>query len=176
MMWVPLVVLATVTVVVGLAGFAGLNEGFAKFLNGGTSVTYHPGPALDTLTVIGVGVAILGILVSWTAYGLGSGWVRALVASPIGKPVYTLLYHRSYLDELYTLLIKWVIFGLSNGAALFDRYVIDGIVNGSARAVLGIGKLTRRSETGVLQNYGAALFGGAMIILLLFFVAVGAIH
>ena len=176
MMWLPLVVLATVTVVVGLAGFAGLNEGFAKFLNGGTSVAYHPGPALDLLTVIGVATAILGILVAWSAYGLGAGWVKALVASPVGKPIYTLLYHRYYLDELYTFLIRIVIFGLSNGAALFDRYVIDGVVNGAARSVLGIGKLTRRSETGVLQNYGAALFGGAMIILLLFFVAVGAIH
>ncbi len=58
---------------------------------------------------------------------------------------------------------------------LFDRYVIDGIVNGSARAVRGLGDLTRRSETGELQSYGAAMFGGALIILIAFFIAIGAI-
>ena len=47
---------------------------------------------------------------------------------------------------------------------LFDKYIIDGIVNGTGRFVRGLGSVTRRSETGLLQNYGAALFGGALLI------------
>ena len=43
------------------------------------------------------------------------------------------------------------------------------------RAVRGLGSITRRTETGKLQNYGAALFGGAMIILLIVFFATGVI-
>ncbi len=39
----------------------------------------------------------------------------------------------------------------------------------------GLGDLTRRSETGELQSYGAAMFGGALIILIAFFIAIGAI-
>jgi NADH-quinone oxidoreductase subunit L len=174
-MWLPLAILATITVVVGVAGFFGLNNAFAQFLNGGTAVTYDAGVPLDTLTLIGVGVALLGILFSWATYGLGAIPATLLTSNPIGRAIYRLLYRRYYLDELYMLLIRWIIFGLSHGCELFDRYVIDGIVNGSAHAVLGIGRLTRRSETGELQNYGAALFGGAMIILIVFFIAVGAI-
>ncbi len=73
-------------------------------------------------------------------------------------------------------LIRVFVFGLSNAAVWIDQHVIDGVVNGSARAVRGIGNITRRTETGALQSYGAALFGGAMIILLIvFFAATGVI-
>ena len=71
-------------------------------------------------------------------------------------------------------IIKVVVLGLSNGAALFDKYVVDGIVNGSAATVKRIGDATRRTETGALQNYGAAIFGGALIIMLVLFIATGA--
>ncbi|MGH2514376.1 MAG: hypothetical protein ACRDHP_01845, partial [Ktedonobacterales bacterium] len=116
-----------------------------------------------------------GILMAWSAYGLAWGWVPALVRNPVGGFVYRILKNRYYLDELYMWLIKYGVLGLSSAAAGFDRYVIDGIVNGSASFVRGLGKVTRRSETGELQNYGAALFGGAMIILIAFFIAVGVI-
>ena len=57
----------------------------------------------------------------------------------------------------------YFIFGLSNFAVWLRQNIIDGIVNGSARLVRGIGSVTRRTETGQLQDYGAALFGGAMV-------------
>src|SRR5579859_507117 len=174
-MWLPLTILATVTVVVGLAGFANFANTFAIFLHGGAPISYNASPTLDGLTVASVGVGVIGILLAWSAYGLGWGWVNALVSNPVGGFVYRILKNRYYLDELYMFIIKYGVLGLSNAAAGFDKYVIDGIVNGSASFVRGLGSVTRKSETGALQNYGAAIFGGAMIILIVFFIAVGVI-
>jgi NADH-quinone oxidoreductase subunit L len=174
-MWIPLVLLAGATIVIGLFGFAGLNQGFAWFLNGGANVTYPVAPALDLMTLVGVGTGVVGILLAWAVYGLGWGLNVALAKSAVTRPVYTLLYRRYFLNELYGWIIKYIVLGLANLCALFDAYVIDGIVNGSARFVRGLGSVTRRSETGVVQNYGAALFGGAIIIMLIIFFATGAI-
>ena len=174
-MWVPLVILALVTIGVGLAGFAGINSSFAQFLNGGTPVNYSTAPVLDLLTVVGVAAAVLGILIAWAMYGVGVVPATALVRNPIGAFVYSVLAHRYYIDELYMLIIKYIVLGLAGFCAGFDRIVIDGIVNGTASFIRGLGNVTRRSESGFLQNYGAAMFGGAMIILIAFFIAVGAI-
>ena len=176
-MWVPLVLLAAVTIGVGLAGFAGLNNSFATFLNGGAALPagYNVTPSLDGLTYVGVAAAVLGIVIAWAMYGVGAIPATALIRNPLGAFVYRVLAHRYYLDELYALIIKYIVLGLAGLCATFDAIVIDGIVNGSARFVRGLGSVTRRSESGFLQNYGAAMFGGAMIILIAFFIAVGAI-
>jgi proton-translocating NADH-quinone oxidoreductase chain L len=171
----PLMVLAAATVLIGLAGFTGLNQGFAWFLNSGVNVSFAVTPGLDLLTLFGVGAGVLGIALAWLMYGLGIVPATAFTSNPIGAFVHRVLYNKYYLDDLYALIVKYIALGLANLAALFDKYIIDGIVNGSAKAVRSLGSLTRRTETGKLQNYGAALFGGAMIILLIIFFATGAI-
>ncbi|HEX8996804.1 MAG TPA: NADH-quinone oxidoreductase subunit L [Ktedonobacterales bacterium] len=168
-MTLPLILLAFPTV---LLGFWSINSGFANFLTAGT-VTYE-NPFADPLTYIGVVMALGGIGLAWLVYGLEVIPARVFTSNPVGRAIYTVLINKFYLDELYDWLIKYVVLGLSNGAALFDKYVVDGIVNGSASAVQRLGDATRRTETGVLQNYGAALFGGALIIALAVFIATGA--
>jgi len=63
----------------------------------------------------------------------------------VGAFIYKVLLNKYYIDELYGLIIRYILFGLANFAALFDRYVIDGIVNGSASLVRGIGRATARA-------------------------------
>jgi proton-translocating NADH-quinone oxidoreductase chain L len=177
-MVLPLVILAVTTIVIGIVSIpqlGNLNVAFAQFLNNGTPVDYPVSPALDGLTIIGVAAAIVGIGTAWAIYGLGIVPANVLTRNPVGAGVYRVLKNRYYLDEFYALLIRYVVIGLSQAAAGFDKYVIDGVVNGTALLVRGIGNITRRSETGELQNYGAALFGGAIIILLVIFFATGAI-
>jgi len=175
-MTVPLVVLALLTIGIGIAGFFGFSEGFAAFLNGGTPVTFTVTPGVDPLTYIGVGFGVVGIFVAWLMYGVRVIPANVLTSNPVGAFVQRVLWHGYYLDELYALIIRYILLGLAAFAAGFDRVVIDGLVNGSARFVRGLGGITRRTETGFLQNYGAALFGGAMIILIAFFIAVGVIR
>jgi NADH-quinone oxidoreductase subunit L len=117
---------------------------------------------------------VVGIGLAWLVYGLEIVPARVFTSNPLGRAIYTVILNKFYVDELYGWIIKYIALGLANGAALFDKYIIDGIVNGSATSVQRIGDATRRTETGALQNYGAAIFGGALIIALAVFIATGA--
>ena len=60
--------------------------------------------------------------------------------------------------------------GGSRAIAIFDLSVIDGIVNGIGRVVAALGAAARQIQTGRVQGYGLALFGGfAVIALVLLF-------
>src|SRR5262249_40985518 len=144
--------------------------GFADFLTG-KSIEFV-NPFTEGLTYIGVAVAVAGITLSWLIYGLGVLPVRIFMGNPVGGFIYRVLLNKDFIDELYGLIVRYIVLGLANFAALFDRYVIDGIVNGSAYFVRGIGRATSRSETGLLQNYGASLFGGVLILLIAVLLAV----
>jgi NADH:ubiquinone oxidoreductase subunit 5 (subunit L)/multisubunit Na+/H+ antiporter MnhA subunit len=93
--------------------------------------------------------------------------------------VHRFLVHKWYFDELYNAVLVRPILALCRGAAAFDRYVIDGIVNGSgslavllsrmeglfdnlavdglvnlsARVVYVVGDWGRGIQTGKLRNY-----------------------
>ncbi len=168
-MTVPLMLLAIPTVI---GGAWSINNNFADFLT--NSVIPYQSPFADPLTYVGIAVALTGIALAWMMYGLEVVPANAFTGNPLGKAVYTVLLNKYYLDELYGWLIKVFVLGLSNGVALFDKYVVDGVVNGSASTVKRIGDATRRTQTGVLQTYGAAIFGGALLIILALFIATGA--
>jgi NADH-quinone oxidoreductase subunit L len=98
----------------------------------------------------------------------------ALTRNRIGAFIYRVLLNKYYVDEFYGGVIRYLVFGLSYGEQAFDRYVIDGVVNGSAVVIRGAGNIFKRTETGRLQNYAAAIFGGALIILIAVFIFVQA--
>ena len=74
---------------------------------------------------------MVGIALAWLMYGVEMCPAKLFTGNPIGAFVYRVLFHKYYLDELYGLIIKYIVLGLANGCALFDKYVIDGLVNGS---------------------------------------------
>jgi proton-translocating NADH-quinone oxidoreductase chain L len=168
-MALPLILLAFPS---ALLGFWSIDNGFANFLTAGTQP--YASPFSDGLTYVGIGTAVVGVGVAWLVYGLEVVPARVFTSNPIGRAAYTVMINKFYVDEFYGWVIKYIALGLSHGAELFDKYIIDGIVNGSATSVQRIGDATRRTETGVLQNYGAAIFGGALIIALAVFIATGA--
>ena len=67
-MWLPLVMLAVPTI---FAGFLSYNNAFADFLTGGEITTPYVSPFAETLTYVSIGVAVVGILLAWAMYGLG---------------------------------------------------------------------------------------------------------
>ncbi len=167
-MWGPLVVLAIPTVV---AGFWGLGN-FATFLTGDATAEAFENPFGVPLTYVGIGVALLGIIIAWLMYGAQVIPANALTRNPVGAFLYRVLLNKYYVDEFYSGIIRYIVFGLSYAEQAFDRYVIDGVVNGSAVVIRSAGNIFRRTETGRLQNYAAAIFGGALIIAIAVFIVV----
>ena len=110
----------------------------------------------------------------------------------VARAGHTLLVNKYYFDHLYTGVIaggikgpvaraaNWtnqnILDGIVNGVAAIatatarwtyryiDQGVVDGTVNGSGYASESFGQALRRFQTGRVQQYGALLFGGAVIL------------
>jgi NADH-quinone oxidoreductase subunit L len=168
-MWGPLVVLAIPTI---LAGFWGLLGNFPAFLTGNPAAEPFENPFISGLTWVGVAVALVGIGLAWLMYGTQMIRADALTRNPVGAFIYNVLLHKYYVDEFYGWIIRNIVLGLSRVEQAFDRYIIDGIVNGSVTVVRAGGAVFRRTETGRVQNYAAAIFGGALVIVIVVFIVV----
>ncbi len=88
------------------------------------------------------------------------------------RNAHRVLLHKFYVDELYNLLIRYVVFGFSHTIQAFDTYVIDGLVNGVARLITAIGRDVRHVETGRVQAYMIGFFGGVAVLAILVFALV----
>ena len=157
-MVVPLVILAVPSVVVGFwnAPFVG---GFSAFLGDHHVPEFNP--AVAGISVV---LGLAGIALAWLMYGVG-------VVSPermgeIFRPFYVLFYRKYWIDELYYGIVNAVVVGGAQALAVFDRVVVDGVVNGVARGVRVGGLALRRVQTGQVQAYAWVFFAGVMVIAL----------
>jgi NADH-quinone oxidoreductase subunit L len=156
----PLIVLAIPALLIGFWGSPLMNNGFQRLLEGSHYVDIPPNLVL---AVIGAVLAVAGIGVAWMMYG-----ARQFVTEPLARygAVYTLLANRYFIDELYMWLIDKLAIGVAAALAIFDRQVLDGVVNGIATAFAQGGQALRAAQTGRVQNYGLVLFGGMAVIAL----------
>ncbi len=156
----PLIVLAIPALLIGFWGSPLFNNSFQRFLEGPSFVSTEPN---IVLAVIGAVLAIAGIATAWVMYG-----ARQFVTEPLARFgfAYELLARRYYIDELYMWLIDKLVIGVSYAVAVFDRQGLDRLVNGVADAFASGGRVLRTSQTGRVQNYGLALFGGMAVIAL----------
>ncbi len=183
----PLIVLAALALAggfVGVPGALGGSNALAEFLSPvlgghGAHAAHAESRALEIgFMATSVAVAALGIGLAVLVYYRGV--LRPEVFSEIaGGRLYRLVYHKYYVDEIYeatfvrgTLWLsrlcsafdRYVIDFLVDGSArltaavswlhgLFDNYVIDGIVNRVADATIGFGNRFRRLQMGSINGY-----------------------
>src|SRR6266446_5233298 len=170
-MTVPLIVLAALTVVAGLAlGIpAAHGTAFARFLAPVLPIhgTEHGGGVAFALAIFSALVAVGGVLLAWVMYGRRP--VRGETIGVAGNPVHALLLRKYYVDELYDTLFVQPFFRLSQWCArAFDLAVIDGIVNGVARLVVAWAAGMRRIQTGLVMNYALGILIGAVAVIAFF--------
>ena len=117
------------------------------------------------LPMFGLITALAGIFVAWAIYK--AEWISNEVIGAIFKPIRTLWYRKYYMDELYEdVLIRGVLMrGFFWACAVFDTYIVDGIVNGVASLTRGLGGVLRKLQTGQLQEYGVAMGFGVVLVL-----------
>ena len=82
------------------------------------------------------------------------------------QTAYRLSFHKWYVDEIYDYTVVRPTVRLADELwKKVDVTVIDGAVNGTARAFAWGGWLIRLSQTGQTQHYALAMTAGAVVIL-----------
>ena len=166
-MTIPLIVLAVLTVVAGLAVGIPSSQGtaFSHFLAPVLPLdeAEHSAGVAFTLLVLSALVAIAGVALAWMVYGRTP--VRAASIGVARNPLHKLLIEKYYVDEIYGFLFVRPIYHLSLWLArVFDPRVIDGLVNGSATAVLAWARGLRLVQTGYVMNYALGILLGAVAV------------
>ena len=179
-MWVPLAILAVLSLIGGWVGvplaFGGHNE-FEHFLgpvfNPAEHVAGHitaRGPEFVLALTSLLAVAI-GWYFAYVFYYRKPGTAAALAVR--FKPLYNLLDHKYWVDEIYGRLIVSPLLGFSRVVlgGLVDGLIIQGTgatLGGSTR---GLGWLTRRMQSGNIRSYAGWLaLGAAAVIAIVLFV------
>ena len=151
------------------------------------------------IAIASTGWAIVAASLAYAYWFLGKG--HGLTSrSRVFKALHTLLVEKYYFDHLYTGIIAggtkgpvakgvyWfnqhVLDGIVNGVGTgatkvadltykyIDQGVVDGTVNGSGAASNGLGQAFRQLQSGKVQQYGALLFGGAIVLAGIFVFAI----
>jgi NADH-quinone oxidoreductase subunit L len=175
-MTVPLMILACLAAVSGF--FMLIGNGFFSFVSesissigAGVAVeAVNSGETVveiftDPLTYASLVVAVLGVFTAYMMYYKGT-WSVARFATGVSGKTQKLLANRYYISWFYDAFAYNIIYGMSLVADIFDRYVIDGAVNGFAWLSRKSGEVMRRAQTGYVQNYVLVIVLGACLLLI----------
>jgi len=177
-MTVPLVILAIPSLVIGaLVGFPPDGGAIHTFLGKAIrSDLFESHGAVSSSTswtfgIISSVVAVGGIFLAFAMY-------MRLSPNPytLGDrlhAIWTFLWHKWYFDEVYDVLFVKGTLALSMALWAFDRYVVDGAVNGVGAVVSRSSGRLRRVQTGFVANYALAIALGAVLIVGVYLIARG---
>jgi NADH-quinone oxidoreductase subunit L len=117
------------------------------------------------ISVVSVAVGLAGLGLAWAIYSRKA--IRAEEVSRTLAPLQTLLDRKYYLDDLYeTVIVKGLVMrGAAAALHAWDRYVIEGVVNGLATLTRLSSEKLRLAQTGQAQLYGAAIFIGVVALI-----------
>ena len=162
-MTVPLVILAVLSIA---TGYVGIPEFLAPVFEGGDGA--HGGGAMGIM-LLATAMGLLGIGGAYYAYvlhpSLPDRWAHQW------RTAYEWSFHKWYFDEAYDRSIVHPTFTVA--AELWKRIdvaVIDGAVNGVARAIAWGAWFLRLVQSGQTQHYALGMALGAVLILTLLMV------
>lgn len=158
-MLIPMGILAALSLVGGVAPYL---AGFGDWVRFGPA---HHGGIDWSIAIPATLLALSAFSLAWMIYG-AKGDRSDAVASKFGF-LYLLSFKKFYVDELYQLMNRLLLGSASKFLAWFDIHVVDGIVDGAARATEKAGIMMRRWQTGQVQHYATVMFL-AMIVLVIF--------
>ncbi|MEE8384365.1 MAG: NADH-quinone oxidoreductase subunit L, partial [Dehalococcoidia bacterium] len=165
-MLLPLVVLATLAATVGFVNIGGgMNDILEGWLPEETHELVAAGDFVLWISVVSVAVGLAGLGLAWAIYSRKA--IRAEEVSRTLAPLQTLLDRKYYLDDLYeTVIVKGLVMrGAATALHAWDRYVIDGAIDGLATLMRDISRLLRLAQAGQAQLYGAAIFVGVVALI-----------
>jgi len=136
-------------------------EGEARQVAAGKKEEEHTSPMEYLLMLLSVATAGAGAWLAWNSYrNAETGYTEPIAkASPA---VYQVLMNKYYVDEGYDYLftgrrklgpIRLGAMGLGEASSEFDKYVIDGTVNGAGWSTKFIGTLSRLWDSYVIDGF-----------------------
>jgi NADH-quinone oxidoreductase subunit L len=163
LMLIPLVLLA---VMAAVAGFFNINDDIGALIEG-----WLPHETEELMThggwkwgvVISSGVAALaGLGIAWLVYG--AKVVQSDRVRHYAEPLPEILENKYYLDWLYEeFFVRMVVLGGAGWVlAMWDKYVIDGIVNGVAKGANWGAEQVRLAQAGQAQLYASVMLIGVV--------------
>jgi NADH-quinone oxidoreductase subunit L len=173
-MTLPLVILAILSIIGGWVGIpaalGGHNE-FAHFLdpvfaNAAAPAVEAASHGLEiTLAAVSLLTAVLGIFFAWLFYYRKPGTAAELARK--FQPVYSLLDHKYWVDEIYGRFIITPLLGFSRIilSGLVDAGIVQGTGAGLAATTRGGGWLVRRIQSGNIRSYAGWLAVGAAAVI-----------
>ena len=174
LMLFPLVVLAGLSIVGGiiqLPAFGIVPDGWRHKLEGWLEPVVHAGEAHITETGAYDNKELLALLATAVAL-LGIGLAIAIYVKQLRRPIEPRILAEGW---KYDAAVSAFMGGPGRKgfevAAWVDANVVDGAVNGAARATVEAAGVVRRGQTGNVRNY-AGIVGIGVVLLLLWFVVV----
>ncbi len=184
-MTVPLMILAFCSIFAGWLGWPhslGGNDRFAKFLDpvfareatvlqeegktgqlaAGEKEEEHTSGTEYGLMFLSVAAGFVGWGMAWRSYRhADKGYAEPLAAA--APPLYTALYNKWYVDELYDYVFtgrrkvgdaRLGVLGLGDAAAWLDVHVVDGAVNGAGWSTRIVSSISKWFDTWIIDGIG----------------------
>lgn len=157
-MTLPLMLLATVTIVAGFIPFG-------HFISAnGTAYSIHLDWSVAGTSIV---VAVISIAIATYIYA-GSRQPVADALARRFKGLWTAAYHRFYLDEVYQFITHRIIFGcICRPIAWWDRHVVDGFFDFLAWGADATSDEIRGLQSGRIQQYTFVFLLGTLALILL---------
>jgi NADH-quinone oxidoreductase subunit L len=155
-MYLPLVVLAALSLG---GGFIPIPEFLKQF--------FPPTLIEENFTLMAISVAfgLGGIALAYLMYVLKPGMADSLAGSL--KGLYTLIYNKYFVDEIYdAAIVRPVVSGSRTVLwKTLDAGLIDGIVNGVGTMSRNVGSLLRLPQSGSIRSYASWVLLGSVIVI-----------
>ncbi|MEQ1587099.1 MAG: NADH-quinone oxidoreductase subunit L [Cyclobacteriaceae bacterium] len=156
-MTIPLIFLAIASVFSGFVPFHDLVTSDGNLLH----TEFHwmiAGPSIF--------IAIVGISVAYVLYAKKNSKPESLATSL--KGLYTMAYHKFYIDEVYLFITHKVIFNfISRPVAWFDRHIVDGTMNLIGNTTVYFSGAIKKMQSGHMQWYIWYFTSGVLLLVFL---------
>ena len=160
-MTVPLLILAVLSI---STGYLGISAFLAPAFPGAASEGHHDSPIAIGIMTAATLMGLIGIAAAYVLYVKSPGLPDLLAQQ--WQQLYRLSFNKWYVDEAYDrMLVRPTVRLADRLWSGVDVAVIDGAVNGVARAIAWGGWLMRLAQSGQTQHYALGMTVGAVLIL-----------
>jgi NADH-quinone oxidoreductase subunit L len=158
---------STMTIPLIILAFASIFSGFVPFHELVTS----DGNPLHTefhamIAIPSIAIAVVGIIFSTMLYYRKNSKPESIAHSL--KGIYTIAFHKFYIDEVYLFITHKVIFNLiSRPIAWIDRHIVDGIMNLIGALTVSLSRAIKNMQSGQVQWYIWYFTSGVLLLVFL---------